>query len=127
MEIMLSRKACGVLNGLHGALRWLLLTSALLAAPVAYSACVDRVGGPPCRFSDFNNDGKSDIFWRNTATGQNYIYPMNGTTILGTEAYVRTVADQNWQVVGIGDFNGDGRADLLWRNSATGQNYIYPM
>ncbi len=52
---------------------------------------------------------------------------MNGTAILGAEGYVRTVADQNWQVAGIGDFDGDGKADVLWRNSASGENYIYFM
>ena len=26
-----------------------------------------------------------------------------------------------WQVVGTGDFNGDGTSDILWRNSVTGQ------
>src|SRR5262249_60203412 len=25
-----------------------------------------------------------------------------------------------WQVVGVGDFNGDGRADVLWFNADTG-------
>jgi hypothetical protein len=65
------------------------------------------------KFADFNNDGRSDVFWRNSATGENYIYPMNGAAIGAGEGYVRTVADQNWQVVGIGDFNGDGNADIL--------------
>jgi hypothetical protein len=77
--------------------------------------------------ADFNGDGRADILWRNTSTGENYLYPMDGTTILGTEGYLRTVSDQSWQVAGVGDFDGDGRMDILWRNSATGQNYIYLM
>jgi streptogramin lyase len=76
---------------------------------------------------DFNRDGKADVFWRNGASGENYVYPMNGTAILPTEGYVRTVADLDWQVAGIGDFDGDGRADLLWRNASTGENYMYFM
>jgi len=27
----------------------------------------------------------------------------------------------------VGDFNGDGRADILWRNSSTGENYVWLM
>jgi hypothetical protein len=76
---------------------------------------------------DFNGDGKSDILWRNARNGQNYLYPMNGTTILATEGFIRTVADPKWQVKATADFNGDGRADVLWRNSTTGENYVYLM
>ena len=77
--------------------------------------------------ADFSGDGHSDVLWRNTLTGENYLYPMNGTAILASEGYVRTVADLNWKVAGIGDFDGDGKADILWRNSSTGQNYVYLM
>jgi hypothetical protein len=76
---------------------------------------------------DFNLDGREHILWRNRLTGENYIYPMNGTAILGSEGFTRTVADPNWQVVGVGDFDGDLKADILWRNAATGENYLYPM
>jgi len=37
------------------------------------------------------------------------------------------VGDQAWQVKGIGDFDGDGKADILWRNAVTGENYIWLM
>jgi hypothetical protein len=76
---------------------------------------------------DFDGDGRADILWRNSASGHNYLYPMDGTTIKGTEGFIRTVADLAWKVVGVGDFDGDGRADILWRNSITGENYLYPM
>ena len=76
---------------------------------------------------DHDGDGKADILWRNTATGENYLYPMNGAAILASEGFLRTVADPNWQVAGTGDFDGDGEADILWRNAATGENYIYFM
>ena len=49
----------------------------------------------PAAFADFINDGRSNIFWRNSATGENYLYPINGTTVLDTEGYVRTVPNQN--------------------------------
>jgi len=76
---------------------------------------------------DFDADGTSDILWRNTVTGDNYIYFMDGGAILASEGYIRQVPDQQWQVAGIGDFNGDRRSDILWRHAGTGENYIYFM
>ena len=35
------------------------------------------------------------------------------------------MTDLNWQVVGIGDFNGDGKSDLFWRNTSTGSNAVW--
>ena len=76
--------------------------------------------------NDFNGDGKSDILWRHSSSGQNYIYLMNG---IGTAASgsIFTVPDLSWKIAGTGDFNGDGKADILWRNMASGQNLIYFM
>jgi hypothetical protein len=75
---------------------------------------------------DHNGDGTSDILWRNAATGQNWVYMMNGATITSS-AGINTVASADWQIVGNGDYDGDGLADILWRNSATGQNWMYLM
>jgi hypothetical protein len=65
---------------------------------------------------DFNGDGRDDILWRNadgritdwlgTATGGFSDNAANG---------YRSVS-LDWHVAGVGDFNGDGRDDILWRN-----------
>jgi hypothetical protein len=82
---------------------------------------------PRAKRFDFNGDGFADVLWRNLSTGENYLFPMLGTAILPGEGYLRTVADQSWQIAGTGDFDGDGRADILWRNSSSGENYVYFM
>ena len=74
---------------------------------------------------DLNGDGKSDIVWRNTATGEDYVYLMNGLTV-ASGGYLPTVPI-TWAVQGSGDFDGDGKADILWRNGATGEDYLYIM
>ena len=35
------------------------------------------------------------------------------------------MSDQAWKVAGVGDFDGDGRMDILWRNTSTGANQIW--
>lgn len=49
---------------------------------------------------DYDGDWKTDILWRHAVTGQNYIYPMDGTSIKPTEGFTRTVGPGGWAVVG---------------------------
>jgi hypothetical protein len=76
---------------------------------------------------DFNGDGNADILWRNTSTGDIAIWEMNGTTILNPNASGVGNAPTAWSIVGTGDFNGDGYADILWRNTTTGDLAIWEM
>jgi len=75
--------------------------------------------------ADLNGDGKSDVLWRNTTTGENYLYIMNGLTV-ASGGYLPTVPTA-WSVAGMGNFDGDTKADILWRNGTTGENYLYFM
>ena len=77
-------------------------------------------------FSDeFQFSDTAHILWRNTVTGQNWLYLMNGATI-DSSIGINTVPTV-WKIVGNGDYNGDGKSDILWRNSVTGQNWMYLM
>ena len=38
---------------------------------------------------------------------------MNGGTV-ASDAWLPRVTDQNWQIVGIGEINGDGGGDIVW-------------
>ena len=66
----------------------------------------------------------TDLFWRRSDDGRNYIYQMNGATIVSQGTF-NTVAPE-WDLVGRGDFDGDGQLDLFWRHD-NGDNWIYLM
>jgi FG-GAP-like repeat/FG-GAP repeat len=70
--------------------------------------------------ADADGDGRDDLFWRNSVTGGNAVWLMNGRSVKGTRTLLN-VSDQNWRVAALADVNGDGRPDLVWRNSAAGQ------
>jgi ELWxxDGT repeat protein len=74
---------------------------------------------------DFTAGGTSDLLWRNTLTGEVDTWLMSGGQIVGGSA-IGAVSNA-WQPLGSGDFDGDGTgdgtgtADVLWRNTNTGE------
>ena len=71
---------------------------------------------------DFDGDGKSDIFWRNTANGINAIWRSGNSA---TQLPVVGVTSQLWRVVAVGDYDEDGKSDLVWRNTGNGTNTVW--
>ncbi|MDZ8055268.1 MAG: polymorphic toxin type 44 domain-containing protein [Aulosira sp. ZfuCHP01] len=72
------------------------------------------------------NNSQPNLVWRNSATGENALWQMNGDSLLNG-AYFNQLADNNWKIEGTADFNRDGQLDIVWRNSATGQNALWYM
>jgi hypothetical protein len=70
---------------------------------------------------DFNQDGRLDLLWHHSASGQVAIWLMNNQRLIDGILLNQDVADLRWQIEGVSDFNGDGRPDVLWRNTQTGQ------
>ena len=75
---------------------------------------------------DFDNDTHVDILWRNSASGINVVWFMNGTEWVSS-AELLPVGDLTWQIAGTGDFNNDTHVDILWRNSLSGENVVWNM
>ncbi len=99
-------------ESLYGVPKSLLPTNPVITYFISYSG-------------DFNGDGRQDILWRNTQTGEVRIWYMNGATILSDDHVANVGLD--WKIAGIGDFNGDGISDILWENTVSGSIAIWIM
>ena len=66
---------------------------------------------------DFNADGRTDILWRDDATGDVELWLTTGLYGYNPIPLASGVAPE-WQVAGVADYNGDGRADILWRHAS---------
>ena len=75
---------------------------------------------------DLNGDGKDDVLLRKPTTGTWYYYPMNGRRHLAGHGAANLPSDLAWSLAGIGDFDGNGRDDVLLRHD-DGRWHFYPM
>ncbi|MBF0342590.1 MAG: VCBS repeat-containing protein [Nitrospirae bacterium] len=76
---------------------------------------------------DFDGDGKADIVWRNKRDGSLYIWLMDGLNIASHGHVKHKIEKKNWYLKAVGDFNGDGMTDLLWRHKEKGDMVIWFM
>ncbi len=76
--------------------------------------------------ADFNGDGNADLFWvgrsGTTQAGNVRIWYLAGANVVSFASFTHAL---NFEFVGVGDFDGDGRSDILWRETgAIGMKYL---
>jgi hypothetical protein len=108
--------------GLHGV--WYMNGASYKSA--AWTGYVPDTNWQIAGAADFNNDGETDILWRNYKTGANIVWLMNGSQ-LKSSVSLDSVTDLNWKIVGTGDFDADGRTDILWRHATDKYTHVWLM
>jgi FG-GAP-like repeat len=106
----------------NGTVTMLLSTTPATSAPVALSKGGATVGAVSADWvikdiADFNADGKSDILWYNTTTGQPSIWFMSGTTILNWPGLPASAPSGGWRIQGAADIDHDGVSDIVWEQT----------
>jgi hypothetical protein len=67
---------------------------------------------------DFNGDGRDDILWRHSSGALSSWLATSSGGFVVDPANVFTPVPSDWRLLGVGDYNGDGRDDILWHHDS---------
>lgn len=76
--------------------------------------------------ADMDLDGSTDLIWQDQATGALSIWYLNGNVARAISPVSPAAVDPNWKIRAVGDYNGDGKPDLVFQHT-NGSLYIWFM
>lgn len=75
---------------------------------------------------DLDADGHADVVWQNIADGRVSAWFMDGLDLRSGALFsIPQVADLDWRIAAVGDFNADGRDDLVWQHRTSGSLLVW--
>jgi hypothetical protein len=75
--------------------------------------------------ADTNGDGRADVIYRNDATGEVFVWLTAAGGLSRSSGGWINSTTLDWKIMGVADTNGDRRADIIYRNSSTGQLFVW--
>ncbi|MBD2517227.1 VCBS repeat-containing protein [Nostoc sp. FACHB-973] len=100
----------------------LLQATASLALAFAFAIPAKVHAAPQNLLKDFNQDGKTDILWYQPSSGRVNTWLLDGTKVVANPDLSWNVpGNSGWEIKGTGDFNQDGKTDVLWYQPSSGR------
>jgi hypothetical protein len=77
---------------------------------------------------DMNQDGSPDLLWQHAKKGWLSVWYMKGQSFVSATPLVPgELDDLEWQIAGTGEFNKDGKTDLLFRHATSDSLAVWLM
>jgi len=76
---------------------------------------------------DLDGDGVLDLLWYNAISHETVAWLMSPVPSRAALAWASLLTDADRHVIAVSDFNGDGKADLLWYAPTSGQTSLWLM
>jgi PA14 domain/FG-GAP-like repeat len=74
---------------------------------------------------DFNGDGIKDVVWRDLKANITRFWTFNPSGIATQTADNNAIVGAGFQLEAIADFNGDGKSDLIWRDTVSDRSVVW--
>ncbi len=107
--------------GTLGPVQSLATASGLDTDPIPASNSSNEETTVAFRKGDLDNDLQTDLLFRHLADGHHTVWLMNGVALRSAVDVSPDPDALDWQVVGVDDFDGDHRNDLVLWHAGTGQ------
>lgn len=102
---------------------WLMRGDTMMRGELITSRPISDTAWRIVAVGDLDGNSWPDLLWQH-ASGAISVWYMRGLQMLSGEL-IGNNRNPLWRVVGADDFNGDGRLDLVLRNSAEGENLFW--